>query len=48
MWITNLAVLLGAEVNAEAERSREIEAGVPGAEDEIKAPYRRDPEPAEH
>jgi membrane protein len=45
MWITNLAVLLGAELNAEAERSREIEAGVPGAEDEIKAPYRRDPDP---
>jgi membrane protein len=45
MWITNLAVLLGAEVNAEAERSREIEAGVPGAEDDIKAPYRRDPDP---
>jgi membrane protein len=46
MWITNLAVLLGAELNAETERSREIEAGVPGAEDEIKAPYRREPEPA--
>jgi membrane protein len=47
MWITNLAVLLGAEVNAETERAREIEAGVPGAEDEIKAPYRRDPEPSQ-
>jgi membrane protein len=46
MWITNLAVLIGAELNAETERSREIEAGVPGAEDEIKAPYRRDPAPA--
>jgi membrane protein len=45
MWITNVAVLLGAELNAETERSREIEAGVPGAEEEIKAPYRRDPEP---
>ncbi len=40
MWITNIAVLLGAELNAETERAREIEAGVPGAEDEIKAPYR--------
>jgi membrane protein len=50
MWITNLAVLLGAELNAETERAREIEAGVPGAEEDIKAPYRRepDPEPAEH
>jgi membrane protein len=44
MWITNLAVLLGAEVNAEVERSRELEAGVPGAEEDIKAPYRREPE----
>jgi membrane protein len=43
MWITNLAVLLGAEVNAEVERSRELEAGVPGAEEDIKAPYRREP-----
>jgi membrane protein len=43
MWITNLAVLFGAELNAETERSRELEAGVPGAEDDIKAPYRRAP-----
>jgi membrane protein len=43
MWITNLAVLLGAELNAETERSREIERGVPGAEEDIKAPYRREP-----
>ena len=40
MWITNLAVLLGAELNAETERARELEAGVPGAEEEIQAPYR--------
>jgi len=46
MWITNVAVLLGAELNAETERAREIETGVPGAEEDIKAPYRRDPEPA--
>jgi membrane protein len=44
MWITNLAVLFGAELNAETERARELEAGVPGADDEIKAPYRRAPE----
>jgi membrane protein len=43
MWITNIAVLLGAELNAETERAREIEAGVPGAEEEIKAPYRDKP-----
>src|SRR5688572_22351554 len=40
MWITNIAVLLGAELNAETERAREIEGGVAGAEDEIQAPYR--------
>jgi membrane protein len=43
LWITNIAVLLGQEVNAETERSREIEAGVPGAEEEIQAPYRDTP-----
>ena len=40
LWITNIAVLLGVELNAEVERSREMEAGVPGAEDEIKLPPR--------
>ena len=40
MWITNIAVLIGAELNAETERARELEAGVPGAEEEIQAPYR--------
>jgi membrane protein len=40
MWITNIAVLLGAELNAETERAREIEAGVPGAEEDIQAPFR--------
>ena len=44
MWITNIAVLLGAEINAETERARELEAGVPGAEEEIQAPYRDVPE----
>ena len=44
MWITNIAVLLGAEINAETERARELESGVPGAEEEIQAPYRDVPE----
>ncbi len=35
MWITNLAVLFGAELNAELERSRELEAGE-DAEHEIQ------------
>jgi membrane protein len=29
LWVSNLAVLLGAELNAELEREREMEAGVP-------------------
>jgi membrane protein len=44
MWITNIAVLIGAELNAETERARELEAGVPGAEEEIQAPYRDVPD----
>jgi membrane protein len=35
LWITNLVILLGAEFNAEMERSRQIEAGHP----EDKEPY---------
>ena len=27
LWISNIAVLLGAELNAELERGRELEAG---------------------
>ena len=42
LWITNIAVLLGAELNAELERSREIEAGVSGAEEEIQLPAREE------
>jgi membrane protein len=29
LWISNVAVLLGAEVNSEVERARELESGVP-------------------
>jgi membrane protein len=35
LWISNIAVLLGAELNAELERGRELEAGLP-ADDEIQ------------
>jgi membrane protein len=44
MWITNLAVLFGAELNAEAERERELVAGVPGAQEDIQLPYRAVPD----
>ncbi len=40
LWITNVAVLLGAELNAELERSRELAAGVPDAEEELQLPQR--------
>jgi membrane protein len=43
MWIANLAVLFGAELNAEVERGRELAAGVPGADEDIQLPYRRVP-----
>jgi len=47
LWITNQAVLLGAQVNAERERSREIAAGIPGAERDLKLPARDVPSPKE-
>jgi len=31
LWVTNMAILLGAEFNAETERARQLEGGVPGA-----------------
>ena len=37
LWISGLALLFGAEVNAEAERSRELRQGEP-AEAELRAP----------
>jgi len=37
LWLTGVALLLGAEVNAEAERSRELRTGQP-AERELQAP----------
>ncbi len=42
MWITNNVILFGAEVNAELERGRELEAGQP-AEEDIQLPHRRPP-----
>ena len=42
LWISNIVVLLGAELNAELERGRELEAGEP-AEEEIQLPPRDEP-----
>jgi membrane protein len=44
MWLTNMAVLFGAELNAETERARQLHAGVPGADRELHV---REREPAE-
>ena len=48
MWITNLALLFGAELNSELERSRELEAGTPGAEHELQLPPREEPDDKQH
>jgi membrane protein len=42
LWITNNVILFGAEVNAELERGRELEAGQP-AQENIQLPHRRPP-----
>ena len=47
LWISNLAILLGAQFNAELERSREIEHGVPGALDAIQLPVREAKKPSD-
>ncbi|WP_344043995.1 YihY/virulence factor BrkB family protein [Nocardioides panacihumi] len=39
LWITNLALLFGAELDAELERGRELEAGI-AAEESIQLPPR--------
>jgi membrane protein len=44
MWITNLALLFGVELNAERERSRELAAGVPRSDREIQLEPREEPD----
>lgn len=43
-WITNLAILFGHQMNAERERSAEIEEGLPRAEKEIQLEPRDEPD----
>jgi membrane protein len=45
LWISNVAILLGAEFNAELERARVIEAGHPADEEPFVEP-RKAPKPA--
>jgi membrane protein len=42
-WITNIALLLGMELNSERERSRELDEGVTGADREIQLDARSAP-----
>jgi membrane protein len=44
MWITNLAILFGHELNAERERNLQLDEGLPGAEKEIQLEPRDEPE----
>jgi membrane protein len=39
LWLTNLALLFGAELDAELERGRELQAGIP-AEESVQLPPR--------
>jgi membrane protein len=43
LWITNLAILFGHQLNAELERNLEIEEGRPHAEREIQLEPRNEP-----
>jgi membrane protein len=43
MWITNLAILFGHQLNAERERSQQIAEGVPRAEKELQLEPRSEP-----
>lgn len=39
LWLSNIALLFGAEIDSELERGRELQAGIP-AEEEIQLPVR--------
>jgi membrane protein len=39
LWITNIALLFGAELDSELERGRQLQAGIP-AEEELQLPAR--------
>ena len=43
LWITNLALLFGAELDSELERGRQLQAGI-AAEEELQLPGARHPQ----
>ncbi len=47
LWITNLAILFGHQLNAERERSLELDEGQRGAEDELQLEPRSEPKQPE-
>jgi membrane protein len=44
LWLTNVAILLGHQLNAERARTEQIEEGVPNAERELQIPERDAPD----
>ena len=42
LWISNIAILFGQQLNSEIERARELTAGIP-AESDIQLPLRQTP-----
>ena len=45
LWVTNMAILLGAEFNAETERAKQLHTKVKGAERSLQLPEREPAEP---
>jgi len=43
LWVTNIAILLGAEFNAETERAPQVQTGLPGAERRLRLGERETP-----
>jgi membrane protein len=44
LWLTNLAILFGHELNAEREREQQFDDGIPGAERELQLEPRDEPD----
>jgi membrane protein len=45
LWVTNMAILLGAEFNSETERAKQLYTNVSGAERDLKLPEREPARP---
>jgi len=43
LWVTNMAILLGAEFNSETERAKQLDEGVTDAHERIQLPERQAP-----